>query len=111
MKAKLIYFVALMLLVQIVNAQTFGIKGGINFANIAYSGGGTTVTEKSITGVHFGPIMDFPLQENLSLNTGLLFSIKGSKSEDSYAGMSYTTTTTLNYLVVPINLGYKFPID
>lgn len=39
MKAKLIYFVALMLLVQIVNAQTFGIKGGINFANVAYSGG------------------------------------------------------------------------
>ncbi|MEI7523489.1 MAG: porin family protein [Mariniphaga sp.] len=111
MKAKLIYFVALMLLVQIVNAQTFGIKGGINFANVTFSGGGTTVSEKSITGVHFGPIMDFALQENLFLNTGLLFSIKGTKSEDSYGGTTSTYTTTLNYLVVPINLAYKFPID
>jgi len=106
MKTKLIYVIALVLLVQIANAQTFGIKGGLNFANLVYSGGGMTTSDKSITGIHIGPVLDFTLQGNLNFNTGLLYSIIGSKIEgtDGY-------TATINTLEVPLNLAYKFPIN
>ena len=64
-----------------------------------------------MTGIHIGPVADFQLQGNLSFNTGLLFSLKGAKSEDSYNGETYSSTTNLNYLVVPLNLAYKFPLN
>ena len=106
MKTKLIYVIALVLFVQIGKAQTFGIKGGLNFANLVYSGGGSTQTDKAITGIHIGPVLDIPLQGSFNFNTGLLFSMKGSKAEgvNGY-------TATINYLDVPLNLAYKFAIS
>jgi len=88
------------------NAITFGIKGGVNFANVVYSGGGTTSSDKSITAIHVGPVADFQLQQNLFMNTGLLFSIKGTKTEGVDG-----ETISINYLEVPLNLAYKFPIS
>jgi hypothetical protein len=87
-------------------SQTFGIKGGLNFANMTYSGEGTSASAKSIIGIHVGPVADIKLLENLSFNAGLIFSIKGTKTEGSSG-----VTSTLNYLVVPLNIAYKFPIS
>ena len=102
----LLVFVFMMVLVTESHSQTFGIKGGLNIANLTYSGDGTTASVKSIMGIQVGPVADFKLQENLSFNTGLLFSIKGAKTEGTDG-----LTETLDYLVVPLNLAYKFPIN
>lgn len=96
-----------MLLVKMVNAQTFGIKGGVNFANMTISAMGIGVTPKSLTGVHVGFVGDFELQNSLFFNTGLLYSLKGFKMSAS----GETLSESLNYLVVPLNLEYKFPLN
>ena len=108
MKKIVVFFIFAFMLVLATesHAQTFGLKGGLNIANLTYSGDGTTSSVKSIIGIHVGPVADFKLQENLSFNTGLLFSIKGAKTEGTDG-----ITETLNYLVVPLNLAYKFPIN
>lgn len=82
--------------VQIVSAQTFGIKGGINFANMTYSGSGVSGSETWMTGFHLGLVADFKLQEQLYFNTGLLYSMKGAGSD------------ALSYLEIPLNVAYKF---
>jgi Outer membrane protein beta-barrel domain len=102
MKKRFFYAVILMLFVQVVNGQIFGIKGGVNIANMTISTTGMSMTPTSIVGLHIGPVADFKLQESLYFNTGILYSLKGA----SAAG----ATSTLNYLVIPLNLAYKFPM-
>lgn len=107
MRTKICFVIAFALFVQIVSAQTVGIKGGINFANMSFSNDGFGVSPKSIVGFHFGPVVDFQLQENLRLNTGLLYSLKGFKMEvEGESG-----TMKFNYLEIPINFAYKFPVS
>jgi hypothetical protein len=107
MKIKHLYAIAFTLLVQITHAQTFGIKGGVNFANITISGTGTDILTKSVTGFHFGPVADFKLQKNLHLNTGLQYSLKGYT-----IGLGGEHTIyKLNYLEIPLNLAYNFSLS
>lgn len=103
MKTKLIYVIGILFFAQIANAQTFGIKGGVNFANVTISGGGVSMSPTGITGFHLGLVADFKLQEKLSFNTGLLYSLKGFKMPG--------TTDKINYLEIPLNLAYKFSIS
>jgi hypothetical protein len=103
MKSKLILVCLFALLVQTVNGQVFGIKGGVNLASMSFSED-TENSVKSILGFHVGPIAEFELQESLFFNTGLLFSIKGAKMDYG----NENATTSLNYLEVPLNVAYKF---
>ena len=109
MKIKLIYVIAFILCVQIAKAQTFGIKGGVNFANMAITASEITFSPKSITGVHIGPVVDFSLNDKIYFNTGLLYSVKGFKL--NVTGETETYTETLNYLEIPLNVALKFPIS
>ena len=106
MKTKLILVIVLALFVRVTDAQTFGIKGGVNIANMTISAMGMGVSQKPLIGIHVGPVMDFQLKGNLCFNTGLLYSMKGFKVDTGGS----TGSETLNYLVVPLNLAYKFPI-
>jgi hypothetical protein len=106
MKTKLVYAIVLTLFVQIVHAQIFGIRGGVNIANLTITSQGTDIASNSVTGFHLGPVADFKLKKNLHLNTGLLYSSKGYKiSLDAES-----TTYKMNYLDVPLNLAYNFPL-
>lgn len=107
MKTKLLFVIVFCFFVQIVNAQTYGIKGGVNFANLTISEAGMNVSPKSITSFHFGVVADFKLQGDLYLNTGLLYSLKGAKADVE----GVTGTEKLHYLEIPVNLAYKFPIN
>jgi hypothetical protein len=111
MKTRLFYVIAFILCVQIANAQTFGIKGGVNFANMTISGGGMSLSPKSITGFHIGPVADFQLKDQFHFNTGLLYSTKGFKMDVSGEGESFSGTETFSYLEIPLNLAYLFPIN
>lgn len=104
MKSKLIFLLLFALLVQTSKAQVFGVKGGINFANMTFSTSGMDISPKSIVGFHVGPVADFELHESLYFNTGLLYSLKGFKLEFEGEGV----TEQLNYLEIPLNIAYKF---
>jgi hypothetical protein len=95
------------MLVQVSMAQKFGLKGGVNFANMSFSSSGYNVSPKSIVGFHFGPVADFKLSESLCFNTGILYSLKGFKMEATDESMSLK----LNYLEIPLNLAYNFSIS
>jgi len=111
MRTKICFVIAFTFFVQIVSAQTFGIKGGINFANVTISGGGINISPKSITSFHVGPVADFVVQESLHFNTGLLFSVKGFKMEMDFFETTAEVTEKVNYLEVPLNLAYKFSVS
>jgi len=111
MKSKLIFFLVFAMFAQVANAQVFGIKGGVNFANMTFSTSGMDVSPKSILGIHVGPIAEFELKDNLSFNTGLLYSLKGFKVKMSFMGESAESTEKINYLEVPLNIAYKYSLD
>jgi hypothetical protein len=101
--SKFFLLVVFALYVQIANAQKFGVKGGVDFAhvNTNYFGG------ISHTGFHIGLVAEFKLNKSLYFNTGLLYSSIGSKAE----GMEIIPTYKIDYLEIPLNLAYKFPLD
>ena len=108
MKSKLIFLLFLGLLVQTVNAQRFGIKGGLNLASMSFSSSGLDISPKSILGIHVGPVVEIELQESLFFNSGLLYSLKGYKIKMDFMGESIESTSKVNYLEIPLNIAYKF---
>jgi len=104
MKSKLFLFFVCSLLVHVATAQTFGLKGGVNIANMTFSASGMSISPKSIVGIHIGPVVEFKLQESLYFNTGILYSLKGCKAD--FEGVN--STEKLNYLEIPLNIAYKF---
>lgn len=89
------------------NAQQFGIKAGFNLASMNISGVDELSDSKMHTGFHFGGIVDFPINDFLSLETGLLFSTKGFNMEIEEDGLTLTTKINLNYLEIPVLLKGK----
>lgn len=71
----------------------YGIKAGVNFANISVSDGNAP---KSITSFHIGGLVDYALTEKITLQPGLILNGMGSKYEEG----SFKSTTNLMYLQV-----------
>lgn len=85
-------------LFQQTNAQSpvdFGIKGGLNFANLA----GSDDDLDSRTGIHAGLVIDFTLPLlPIGIESGIYYSQKGA--EVSFEGI--TATGKLDYIEVPV---------
>jgi hypothetical protein len=111
MKSKLIVFVVCFTLFQVAEAQTFGVKGGINLANMSFSTNGMDLSPKSIIGIHVGPVAEFELQESLYFNTGILYSLKGYKLKMEFLGESMEATAKFNCLEIPLNFAYKHTLN
>ncbi|MFN9710541.1 MAG: porin family protein [Bacteroidota bacterium] len=89
------------------NAQfTFGVKGGLNLANTAVSPT-DGVTYKSIAAIQLGVTAEYAINNNIGVESGLLYSGKGAKGEVSILGESFSVTGTANYLEIPVNAVYK----
>ena len=86
----------------------YGVKAGLNLANISEksSAGSGNEGKTSKIGFHFGGTAEFPASEAVSVQTGLLFSTKGYKISEGGS----STTTSVNYLEIPINTIYKIEI-
>jgi len=81
------------LLTYNVSAQSFGIKGGINFTTLNGNDDGNF---KGLTSFHIGILKEFVLLDNLTLQPELLYSTQGAQvknSDDNYK---------LNYLLLPV---------
>ncbi|AWH83663.1 PorT family protein [Flavobacterium album] len=89
---------ALLLCAPIMNAQTYGIKGGVNFANLT---GNDADAFDGLTSFHIGALMEFNILDRITLQPELLYSVQGAKND----GEEYK----LNYMTLPVMV--EFDID
>jgi hypothetical protein len=111
MKVILKIWIFLALLFYSVNLQAqlrYGIRTGINFANALVGNlppGIKTVIKPSFLA---SGVVEYSLNKNFALETGLILSGKGTKVVNSnVSGGSTTTTYSLLSLDIPINAMYK----
>ncbi|MBC7912919.1 MAG: PorT family protein [Pyrinomonadaceae bacterium] len=93
----------------------FGVKAGVNFANMTIKANGSDIgiSPASLTSFHIGGFGEFPLSSTIYLQPGLSLSGKGFKIDESESepGFSYSQKSTLKllYLEIPLNFLAKFP--
>lgn len=83
-------------------AQGFGIRGGLNLQNLNGKMLGKSHDNDLATRFHIGVDYEISVAPDFYLQPGLLFSTKGA---NDFLGLS--TDVVLNYLEVPINFVYK----
>jgi len=93
-------------------AQKFGVKAGLNLSNLTIKDDDDNYDEnnKSKLGFQFGPVVEFPFSDLLSLETGLMFSTKGVRAENSGTDWESKSKLNINYLDIPINLRAGFDV-
>jgi hypothetical protein len=119
MKSKKFILLSACLLTLTFNSfsQAIQIIGGVNFANmlIKDNDGITSEDMKLKPGIQAGVSVEYPLLDNLFLESGLLFLTKGVKyhSKGEFLGYNYEGTTKMNlqYLDIPINLKTYFDVS
>lgn len=81
-------------------AQRFGLKGGLNLANMLVKDDDKTYSDdlKTSPGFHLGATAEFPITEMFSFETGLLLSTTGFKA----TGEDYEDKLSLLYLDIPL---------
>ncbi|MDP2415080.1 porin family protein [Daejeonella sp.] len=83
-------------------AQTFGIKGGVNFSNIIKTNDRNFNTEFK-PGLNAGLFVDIPVVEGLAFSPELMFSQKGYKTTGtSLLGVANEYSVTSNFIEIPI---------
>lgn len=106
MKKIVLTLIAIIAVNSLVSAQIrFGVKGGLNLANVSVTPTipkGTTMS--NLIGFHGGIILDVPLSEKISIQPNLLFSQKGIKSTSSNSTILLDSKIALNYIEIPINV-------
>ncbi len=88
------------------------IKGGVNLANITIDPNGRVDEAKQLTSFQVGAILDLPVSSFLSIQPGLLFTGKGSKTQQGQETNSsyYKATTNPMYVELPLNFVGKIPL-
>jgi hypothetical protein len=89
-------------------AQSMGLKGGLNFANLT---GDDSGDPDSKLGFAFGGFYTHPMTETFFIQPELLFTMKGAKDEFTYSGSTYDVSYNLNYIELPILAKMCFPMD
>jgi hypothetical protein len=81
-------------------AQSFGLKAGLNLANMLFKDDDETYSGdlKMSPGFHLGATAEFPATEMFSFETGLLLSTKGFNA----SGENFEERLTLLYLDIPL---------
>jgi len=82
--------------------KAFGFKGGVNFSNVH---GKDVEDSKMKFGFIGGVFYDFPVNEQISIQPEILFSMKGWRFEDN--DYDYKYWGKLNYIEIPILVKYK----
>lgn len=96
--ARLIILAAALLICPLAQAQTYGIKGGVNFANLT---GNDADAFDGITAFHVGLLAEYTILDRVTLQPELLYSVQGGEIDgDEYK---------LNYVTLPVMV--EFDID
>lgn len=95
-------------------AQTDGawLKGGVNFANVSYSGDGEVDDANLLTSFHVGIMGDIEIAKFLAIQPGILFTGKGTKIQSGSPSdiNYYKATANPLYIEVPVNAVIKLPL-
>lgn len=114
MKMKMISFcAAAFILAASANAQNGQIRAGVNVANVSVTDNGRVDEANALTSFQVGFIGEISLGGPVYLQSGLLFTGKGSKVQRGTAGTNgyYKQTFNPYYIEVPANLLFKAPIS
>jgi len=96
---------------------TFGVKTGLNSSNFFEKNDDKVLSEgyKYKAGANLGLTVDFPINNNLGVQTGLTFQSRGYRIEEVKDVASYDlelkSKTYLNYIDIPINLKYTYELS
>jgi hypothetical protein len=91
------------------------LQGGVNFANITKTTSGQTEDNNTLTTFNAGILDRFGLSKIVDLESGLLFTGRGSKAETFFTSGNTTDNyvkTKFNpyYIEVPLNLVVRIPV-
>ena len=116
---KALFTIGLIILALSSFAQSvkFGIETGLNLSNLVETESGMSSSGSTLKGYRMGVFADVGLGD-WSLKPGLIYSTKGGRNDVAGTiannGSSYTYTgteqLTFNYVEVPVNLLYHFPV-
>ncbi len=119
MKKKLLILIALAGMAGISKAQKsetdfsvkpqFGIKAGVNYANV-YDTEGEQFNADGRFGFAGGGFLSIPISKLFGIQPEVLFSQKGFQATGSLLGYEYKYTHTANYLDIPLMFSFK-PIE
>jgi hypothetical protein len=87
------------------------LKAGVNLANVSVTDKGDIDDAKMLASFQVGIIGDLNVAPFLSIQPGLIFTGKGTKSQSGNQGDAnfYRATTNPYYLEVPLNIVFKTP--
>ena len=107
--SKILMFLLISLLSIKANAQTFGVKGGLNLSNMLEKDDDDTYSDdyKMNPGFHIAGTVDIPISTVLSFESGLLFTTKGFRIEED----SIKVKTNLYYIDIPLTVKASLPLS
>ncbi|HVX51603.1 MAG TPA: porin family protein [Chitinophagaceae bacterium] len=86
-------------------AQSFGVRAGVNIANVNIKTQGLSIKPGAVAGINAGIFLNFHLAPQVSLQPELAYSGMGYKVNVS----GITGTETTSYLTLPVLLKVKIP--
>ncbi len=86
------------------NAQRTGIKAGLALGNAHYEYAQTSISTSNLTGGQIGIVFELPLSSEVFINTGILYTQKGTKL--SLLGIE--GEMPIEYIDFPLGLTYKY---
>jgi len=87
---------------------TFGIKGGVNIANMKFREDGVTLTNQTILGLMVGGFASVEINDRLLLLPELLFAQYGCNVSKDDTGTGSDSKYSENYLSIPLKVKYSF---
>jgi len=108
-KMKKLLLIALVLISIDTYAQKvqFGITTGLSIANYKSRVDGNTESGKAKAGLTVGLLADIPAGKHFSFQPAVNFVQKGSKDEQTFAGITAKYKLTVNCIEVPLNFLYN----
>lgn len=110
---KKVLFIAIIFLgLTNLNAQKarFGIKGGLNVANLDYSGSSVSPTLKSNISFNAGILVEIMVAKKVAIQPELFYSAQGTNFEyqviSNGAVINTNNTINLNYINLPVMLKF-----
>jgi len=87
---------------------SFGLRGGVNFQTInGKDDNGDKLENDILTGFNIGINAEIPVGIDFYFQPGLLYTIKGAKSEDVILGQTINGKVKISYVELPLNFLYK----
>ena len=87
---------------------SFGLRAGVNFQNInGKDENGDKLDNDMLTGFNIGINAEIPVGIDFYFQPGLLYTIKGAKSEDVILGQTIKGKVKISYIELPLNFLYK----